>query len=278
MQRFKHPAGLCALTGALLGLAFGRFRATSLLGVDLWENWPLLIPAAILVVLAWTAKEEPEPGPRPGAAKLTHVFAGFCLFGAGALALLGRDPADPFGMIAALFPVLSGFGILLSASDKEGELPALGTVIPIFYQGYLLLQLYRANATDTHRATFAVELFCVIAILLSVYGAASRRFLPYNRLRVTLFGGLGLYAAGLMLVPCVLAGEYVLGLTWVNGTLLLAQLGLAVHGAAGILFAPPLPEEDEDQEEEEDEIDPDWIPDPQTVENDHVVSEERNPK
>lgn len=272
MQRLKHPAALGALAGALLGLAFGRYRAASLLGAELWENWSLLLPVAILAVLANTAKTGPEPGDRPLGFKLAQIAAGFCLFGAGAVALLGRIPGDPFWMIPVIFPVLCGFGIILSASDKGGDLPGLGSVIPVFYQGYLLLQLYRANATDTHRAVFAVELFCVIAILLSVYGAASARFLPYGKLRGCLFGGLGLYAAGLMLVPCVLAGDYVFGLDWINGPLLLAQLGFAIHGGVSAAF-PPMPEEDEEEDDASEEDEP---AEEEPIEE--TVTEERKPQ
>ena len=249
MQKLKSPAGLCAAAGLALGLAFGRYRAAALLGAELWENWPLVIPVLILAVLSLQGKDT-EWTPRPPAARILALVSACILYAAAALALLDRS--GPFGLIPAIFPTLAGFGIILSASDKGGDLIGMCSVVPVFYQGYLLLQLYRANATDTHRAVFALELFCVIAILLAVYGAASLRFLPYGQLRNCMFGGLGLYAAGLMLRPCLLAGEYVFGLDWMNGTLLLAQAGLALHAASTILW-PPAPDLEEDEEDEEDE-------------------------
>jgi len=250
MHKIKSPAGLCALSGLVLGLAFGRYRAASLLGAALWENWPLMLPGGILAVLAMGGREETW-SPRPPAARILALISASFLFTGAILAFFSRSDG-PLGLMEAIFPLLSGFGIILAVSDNGGQLAGLGCVIPVFYQGYLLLQLYRANATDTHRSLFAVELFCVIAVLLALYGAASVRFLPYSQLRCCLFGGLGLYAAGILLVPCVLAPAYVFSFAWITGPLLMAQAGLALHAAAAILW-PPLREQDEDEDEEEDD-------------------------
>lgn len=279
MRSFKTPAGLCAVVGLLLGLAFGRYRAASLLGAGFADAWPLVIPVLILAVIVLAGGPEPDRCDRPSGFRIVQMLAACALFLAGLTAWMFPTDLGPFRMVQIIFPLLTGFGILLSASDDPGELPALASVIPVFYQGYLLLQLYRANATDTHRAVFAVELFCVIAILLSVYGAAAQRFLPAGTVRDSLFGGLGLYAAGLLLVPCVLAGDYMFSLEWLTAPLLLSQLGLALHGAAGVIFPPPPPpDEDEDEEEEAEEPAGSEETADEQEDNDPVVLEERDPK
>lgn len=277
MQKFKYPVRLCALAGLLMGLAFGRFRAASLPVDSLAACWPLLIPVALLAVLAYAPGEAPIPGPRPAGFRLAEIAAALCVFAAAA-SFFGNPDAGPLALIRAIFPTLCGFGMILSASDKGGEMPALGSVIPVFYQGFLLLQLYRANATDTHRVLFAVELFCVIALLLSVYGAASVRFQPYSRLRGSLFGGLGLYAAGLLLMPALLAPEHVFSHSWMSGALLLSQLGMAIHGAASVLFPPP-PEEEEAEEEEEALSEEDTLPDlSEEADDPETLSKEKDPE
>ena len=107
----------------------------------------------------------------PTAKRMLYVISALMLFAAAVLVYLQNiGMLTILKIVQLLFLAVCGFSVFLRAKDGDvTENSGVFSLFPVYYLCLYLLLLYRQNARDANTATFALELLCVVVLILGVF-------------------------------------------------------------------------------------------------------------
>lgn len=160
-------------------------------------------------------------------------------------------------LLHMLFPALSAiFCIIAAFPGISRDMRAMASLPPVFLGGFILLMFYRSCSTNPYPSAFILEVLCIIAVLLGLYGAASRFFLK-PMLRTGFYQSLGLFGIGFILCEAKMGAGSFPAMSDMYGYWVYAAFGALVL-MIGAVLCPASPEEAPQAEEtaasEENEI------------------------
>jgi len=265
MRNSRIQTALQLVLPLILGVLCGLCRGTLLQnGYAVLADRPhallpiyLLITACMLVLLAVAVifgRKNPicDTESVPTAKRIVYVISALMLFAAAALVyLLNAGMLTVLKIVQLLFLALCGFSVFLRAKDGDlTENSGVFSLFPVYYLCLYLLLFYRQNARSANTAAFALELLCVVFLILGVYFISVRKFEGGKSRRYLLFCMAALFWVCMIDVTQLMAGSAIPARFALSD--LVALTAFALLCAAALLWPASqvtsiAPDDDEDE-------------------------------